>query len=115
MKKRTPTGVLAKLCLYFLGSESGFCHKRCQNPPEQRDFQIALSLFFSDNHPEIARYITLMIRQCWMLNDCRLKAEVSDKDVALFLLQLNELVEAAYLYNKSCCECSENYNRRQMA
>ncbi|WP_345947704.1 hypothetical protein ABDD95_12680 [Mucilaginibacter sp. PAMB04274] len=61
----------------------------------------ALKAYFGANSPELVKYFTLMIFQCWSMNECKIKSEVSDKDFALFLDELNELVEAAHRYHKS--------------
>jgi len=61
----------------------------------------ALNTYFRANSPELVKYFTLMIFQCWSLNECKIRSEVSDKDFALFLDELNELVEAAHRYHKN--------------
>lgn len=102
MKKNTLLRVRALLCPFF-----GYARRKlgpgsaCGGhdlPPSDAELLEALHHFFRSNPPEMVRYFTLLIFQCWALNDCKLKAEVTDTGLADFLDQLNELVASAHLY-----------------
>ena len=65
-------------------------------------FSPALSLgevaanFFKTRSVEDTDFLFLKFFQCWVLKDCKNKAEIADEEVALFFDQLSELVAAAY-------------------
>ena len=96
----TPLRVWASPWLIFrhmrLRSKGPIDHDR------QRQLRLSASLnvFFSTNSPEMVNYLTFLIFQCWCLNDCKIKAEVTDKDLAEFLDQLNDLVRSVYRYHQ---------------
>jgi hypothetical protein len=52
--------------------------------------------FFKDNSPDKVQALFWKFFQCWVIKDCKIKAEISDEELALFLDQLNELIAAAY-------------------
>lgn len=56
--------------------------------------------FFANNTPESAYTILFKILQCWVVNDCKIKAGIPDEDMALFLDQLNTLVAAAHILHQ---------------
>ena len=60
-----------------------------------------ISLFFEKNTPDSAKTIFWKIFQCWALKDCKIKAEISDEEVALFFDQLIDLVAAAYIVHQA--------------
>jgi hypothetical protein len=61
----------------------------------------ALELFFSKNTPDTVRCLIWKLFQCYVTRDCNIKAEVPDKEVALFYDQLIELVNAAYVVHQA--------------
>lgn len=67
----------------------------------QSPFQDSLMLFFSKYSLSATRYFLFRIFQCWGTNECRIKAEISDKEVALFFDQLTDLVAAAYILHQA--------------
>lgn len=56
-----------------------------------------LDAFFSTNPPDRVKFLFWKLFQCYVLKDCVIKAEVPEKDVALFYDQLTDLVTAVYL------------------
>lgn len=56
--------------------------------------------FFKDNSPDTVQDLFWKFFQCWVIKDCKIKAEISDEELALFLDQLNELIAAAYTAHK---------------
>ena len=95
--------VLAKLCLFFRDNKRIYYRLMNSSPialrNENRLLRRAITRFFKSNSPEMVKYFTLIIFQCWALNDCKLKADVTDKDFAEFLDQLNDLVSSSYRYH----------------
>jgi hypothetical protein len=63
-------------------------------------FDKVLDEFFANNTPESAYSILFKFFQCWVVNDCKIKAALPDEDIALFLDQLNALVAAAYILHQ---------------
>jgi pantothenate kinase-related protein Tda10 len=57
--------------------------------------------FFTANTPEYAHVLFWKFFQCWTTKDCKIKAEISDEEVALFLDQLMDLVAAAYILHQA--------------
>jgi len=57
--------------------------------------------FFRKHSPDSAKFLFWKVFQCWALKDCRIKAEVSDEELALFFDHLNELVDAAYFEHQA--------------
>ena len=57
--------------------------------------------FFKENTPESAKIFFWKMFQCWALKDCKIKAEISDEEVALFFDQLIDLVAAAYIVHEA--------------
>jgi hypothetical protein len=60
-----------------------------------------LAKFFVQNTPESTRCLFMKLFQCWALKDCKIKAEISDEEVALFFDQLIDLVAAAYIVHQA--------------
>jgi len=60
-----------------------------------------LTNFFNLNSTESSRIIFWKIFQCWTIKDCKVKAEISDEEVALFFDQLIDLVAAAYILHEA--------------
>jgi hypothetical protein len=61
----------------------------------------ALAVFFRDNTLESTEVLFWKLLQCWALKDCKIKAEISDEEVALFFDQLIDLVAAAYILHQA--------------
>ncbi|MFC0513115.1 hypothetical protein ACFFGT_02850 [Mucilaginibacter angelicae] len=57
--------------------------------------------FFRDNTPESAKVLFWKLLQCWALKDCKIKAQVSDEEIALFFDQLIDLVGAVYVVHQA--------------
>ena len=60
-----------------------------------------ISAFFRSNTPDSSQVLTWKIFQCWTTRDCNFKSDVSDKEIAAFLDQLNLLVAAAYIEHQA--------------
>jgi len=60
-----------------------------------------LADFFKANSPEYAHVLFWKFFQCWTIKDCKIKAEVTDEEVALFFDQLMDLVAAAYILHQA--------------
>lgn len=60
-----------------------------------------LESFFSKNTPDSVMCLVWKLFQCYVTRDCNIKAEVPDKEVALFYDQLIELVNAAYVVHQA--------------
>ncbi len=60
-----------------------------------------LENFFEKNTPDSVKISFLRLLQCYVLNDCDIRAEVPAKEVALFYDQLIALVDAAYLVHQA--------------
>jgi hypothetical protein len=58
-------------------------------------------IFFSKHSLDSAKYMFFKFFQCWSLKDCKIKAEISDEEVALFFDQLTDLVAAAYILHQA--------------
>ena len=57
--------------------------------------------FFKERTPDTAKVVFWKLFQCWALKDCKIKAEMSDEEVALFFDQLIDLVAAAYIVHQA--------------
>jgi len=57
--------------------------------------------FFERNSPESSWAYFILILQCWTMKDCKIKAEISDEELALFFDQLIDLVAAAYIVHQA--------------
>ncbi len=68
---------------------------------ENLTFSEAATSFFKGYTPDSTREIFWKIFQCWALKDCKIKAEISDEEVALFFDQLIDLVAAAYTVHQA--------------
>ena len=64
-------------------------------------FKKVMTTFFSENSPESVKILFWKFLQCWALKDCKIKAEISDEEVALFFDQLIDLVAAAYILHEA--------------
>ena len=60
-----------------------------------------LECFFAKNTPESVKVSFLRLLQCYVLNDCKVRAEVPDEEVARFYDQLIELVDAVYIVHQA--------------
>lgn len=60
-----------------------------------------MATFFVENTPESVKYFFWRMFQCWAVKDCKIKAEISDEEVALFFDQLMDLVAAAYIVHQA--------------
>jgi hypothetical protein len=60
-----------------------------------------MASFFKERTPDSAKFLFWKVFQCWALQDCTIKAEVSDEEVALFFDQLTDLVAAAYIEHQA--------------
>jgi len=58
-------------------------------------------MFFKENTPDTTWVVFFKMFQCWMIKDCKVKAEISDEEVALFFDQLIDLVAAAYIVHQA--------------
>lgn len=47
----------------------------------------------------MVKYVTQIILQCWILNECKLNEKVTDKNFSEFLSELNDLVHSAHRYH----------------
>ncbi|MDT3404256.1 hypothetical protein [Mucilaginibacter terrae] len=99
MKKLIQTRILAMLCLFFrrkfcADNYAGRRIKVLQR--EKRQAMQGMSRFFKRYPPETVRYFTMLIFQCWAVNDCKWKADITDNDFAEFLDQLNDFIASAY-------------------
>ena len=56
----------------------------------------ALTAYFKNHTPESTRVLFWKFFQCWVTRDCKLKADLSDEEIALFFDQLIDLVTAAH-------------------
>ena len=61
----------------------------------------AIAAFFRENTPDSAKVFFWKMFQCWALKDCKIKAEITDEEVALFFDQLSDLVAAAYILHQA--------------
>lgn len=77
--------------------EAAFIYK---NLYPSNSFKDILNVFFTKYSPELTHYLCLRIFQCWGVNECTTKAEISDEEIALFLDQLIDLVAAAYIVHE---------------
>jgi hypothetical protein len=78
--------------------EAEFIYKKLF--PEKSLPEISV-IFFSEYTPQSAHFLLLKIFQCWGINDCTLRAEISNEEIALFLDQLMDLVAAAYILHQA--------------
>lgn len=69
--------------------------------PSNRPLPEVLEFFFAQNTPDSSWAFFLKMFQCWTLKDCKIKAEISDEEVALFFDQLIDLVAAAYIVHQA--------------
>lgn len=56
--------------------------------------------FFKKYSPDSTKVLFWKFFQCWALKDCKIKADVTDEEVALFFDQLIDLVMAAYIVHQ---------------
>lgn len=78
--------------------EAAFIYK---NLYPNNSFRDTLNIFFAKYSPELTHYLCLKIFQCWGVNECTIKAEISDEEIALFLDQLTDLVAAAHIEHQA--------------
>lgn len=60
-----------------------------------------MEAFFAGHNLDSTRVFVWKIFQCWTLNDCYVKADISDREIALFLDQLTDLVAAAQILHQA--------------
>jgi hypothetical protein len=60
-----------------------------------------METFFSSNSLDSVKSRFFYVFQCWVTKDCNYKAEISDKEIALFFDQLTNLVAAAYIIHQA--------------
>jgi hypothetical protein len=72
-----------------------------KNPPSVLPFEKVMESFFKGYSPDMARNFFWKMFQCWTIKDCKIKAEISDEEVALFFDQLIDLVAAAYILHQA--------------
>lgn len=60
-----------------------------------------LEVFFAEHTPDSSWAFFFKVLQCWALKDCKIKAEISDEEIALFFDQLIDLVGAAYAVHQA--------------
>ncbi len=103
MKKLIRIRIVAMLCLFFRRQwrlRQDQRRKLILRTAHSR-LNLQMTRFFRHHPPETIRYYTLIIFQCWSINDCTLKTKVADRDFADFLDQLNDFSAAAYRYHQS--------------
>ena len=61
----------------------------------------AVNVYFERNTLESTKFRLWQLFQCWAVKDCKIKAETSDEEIALFFDQLIELVAAASTLHES--------------
>lgn len=72
----------------------------------KHNFKAGLSLkeamltYFKTNTPETTTVLFWKFFQCWVTRDCKIKADLTDEEVALFFDQLIDLVAAAYIVHQ---------------
>jgi hypothetical protein len=101
MKKLIRVRILAILCLFFRQwlSPGRRTIRRIQKlQTENKRLRDSLSKFFEQHPPETVNYFTLIIFQCWAVNECKIKSEVTDEAFAGFLDQINDLVRETYRF-----------------
>jgi hypothetical protein len=99
MKKLIRVRIVAALCLFLRRKCSSNHRHRRRISRLQQDrcrMQSAMARFFKHNPPEMVRYFTILIFQCWAVNDCKVRSNVSDRDFAEFLDQLNDFVSETH-------------------
>ncbi|MDB5024948.1 MAG: hypothetical protein JWP78_2703 [Mucilaginibacter sp.] len=60
-----------------------------------------MAIFFKVNTPESVKVLFWKIFQCWVTRDCKIKADLSDEEIALFFDQLIDLVAAAHIAHQA--------------
>lgn len=78
--------------------EAEFIYKKLY---PQQPFKDVLEVFFSEYSPQTTHFLFLKIFQCWGINKCTLKSEISDEEIALFFDQLIDLVAAAHIEHQA--------------
>lgn len=64
-------------------------------------FDQVMETFFKGYSPDSAYDFFWKMFQCWATKECKIKAEISDEEVALFFDQLIDLVAAAYILHQA--------------
>jgi hypothetical protein len=60
-----------------------------------------MAIFFKVNTPESVKVLFWKMFQCWVTRDCKIKADLSDEEIALFFDQLIDLVAAAHILHQA--------------
>ncbi|MES2108767.1 MAG: hypothetical protein V4577_08475 [Bacteroidota bacterium] len=66
----------------------------------EKSFQEISAIFFAEFTPQSTHFMFLKIFQCWGINECKLRAEISDEEIAQFLDRLTDLVASAYIVHQ---------------
>jgi hypothetical protein len=64
-------------------------------------FQTVMGNFFITYSPDYVQYLFWNVFKCWGTNECKVKSEISDEEIALFFDQLIDLVAAAYIVHEA--------------
>jgi hypothetical protein len=81
------------------------------NSSSEISLKEAMNVFFKDHTPESAKVLFWKMFQCWVTRDCKIKADLSDEEIALFFDQLINLVTAAHLLRQA--NGASNQNSRE--
>jgi hypothetical protein len=71
------------------------------NLSSETSLKEAMKAFFKDHTPESAKVLFWKMFQCWVTRDCKIKADLSDEEIALFFDQLINLVAAAHILHQA--------------
>ena len=78
--------------------EAAFINK---NQSSGRSLKEAMTAFFNTYTPDSAKVLFWKFFQCWAVQECHIKTDVSDEEVALFFDQLIDLVAAAHIEHEA--------------
>lgn len=79
--------------------------------PSASPFNEVMKTFFKGHSPDTAKNFFWKMFQCWAIKDCKIKAELSDEEVALFFDQLSDLLSAAYILYQANIVSQSNEER----
>ena len=60
-----------------------------------------MATFFKAHTPDQAKVLFWKVFQCWSVQECKFKVDVSDEEIALFFDQLIDLVAAAHIEHEA--------------
>jgi|SRR6185437_8576458 len=92
---------------FFISGRLSFFKKQMEAVFINKDFSSGLPLqeamiaFFEGYTPESVKGLLWRMFQCWVTRDCKVRAEISDEELALFFDQLMDLVAAAYVVHQA--------------